>query len=530
MKTNRATLSLILASSLLLLVSVITPLGRTGLAPAAAESVFPVGAVVGLQGTPHLWIADEVGVLHWGGDTRALRNRFVDWSARVEVSLDTLKTLTRGDPYLTAGLLKDGDPIYLVKWETEEAVPRLFHIPCIADVELFGIKTENYLTFVIDRPVWETRQWEGLVLQAGSLQKLPLTPADPTAPRCAGATGTAGPATPTSLPTATPIPSRPEIRLSASEVASCAPALQRFGFAVSEVNVERTVTVALPPSVTNQPQAILEQVAPLTRASSQTATDLAGNLSGAPIGVMKLGRTVQVDPATLTPGMYVVVTRGGTPSRMVFVPCSPNPTDIVTSAQPDVRTIASRNVIPPQAIAINNAACFSWNRVQVCTPPSPLAGMTASEQSAMNQAMGNAVSRLSAAGRMSVSEVNSSVILPDVEGTNAVQTMRGSILASPPTSWPGTAANNAVAGVIHAEMDVDIPGMTRVPAGDYVVRVSGSTTGGWIARLIAVDGTQHQVPVAALEVLGAPMTPDVAVVNLAFILSAEVQLCFFGEC
>ena len=24
------------------------------------------------KGTPHLWFADEHGVLHWGGDTRAL--------------------------------------------------------------------------------------------------------------------------------------------------------------------------------------------------------------------------------------------------------------------------------------------------------------------------------------------------------------------------------------------------------------------------------------------------------------------------
>jgi hypothetical protein len=529
MKTNRATLSLIFATAVLLLASTMTPLGQTGLAPAAAESIFPVGAVVGLQGTPHLWIADEAGVLHWGGDTRALRNRFVDWSARVEVSLDTLKTLTRGDPYLTAGLLKDGDPIYLVKWETEEAVPRLFHIPCIADVELFGIKTENYLNFVIDRPQWEARQWEGLFLQAGSLQRVALTPADPTAPRCVAGTGTVT-TTPTTGPTATPVPTRPEIRLSASDIAPCAPALQRFGFTVGEVNVERTVTVALPPSVTNQPQPIVEQIAPLTRASSQASTDLAANTFGAAIGVVRLWRTVLVDPATLTPGTYVVVVRGGTPSRMVFVPCSPNPMDILTSAQPDVRTIASRNVLPPQAIVTGRAMCFSWNRVQVCTPPSPLAGITAAEQSAMNTSMGSAIARLVAAGRLNASEVNSAVILPDVEGTNAVQTSRGSILASPAATWPGSSANNAVAGVIHADLDIDIPGTPRIPAGDYVVRVSGSVNGGWIARLIAVDGSQYQVPAVALEVFGAPTAPDVAVVNLAFILSAEVQLCFFGEC
>src|SRR5437016_227566 len=184
MKANRSRIALACSLIFLLSATNLAPLDQTVAAAPSAESVFTVGAVVGLQGTPHLWIADEVGVLHWGGDTRALRNRFVDWSARVDVSLDTLKTLTRGDPYLTAGLLKDGEPIYLVKWETEESVPRLFHIQCIADVELFGIKTENYLNFVIDRPNWEARQWEGLTLQAGSLQKLELAAADPTAARC----------------------------------------------------------------------------------------------------------------------------------------------------------------------------------------------------------------------------------------------------------------------------------------------------------------------------------------------------------
>jgi hypothetical protein len=516
--------------SLLFLIALsLPPLGRVGLAAPPAESVFPFGAVVGLQGTPHLWIADEAGVLHWGGDTRALRNRFVDWTARVEVSLDTLKTLTRGDPYLTAGLLKDGEPIYLVKWETEEAVPRLFHIQCIADVELFGIKTENYLNFVIDRPNWEARQWEGLFLQAGSLQKAELAAADPTAARCLGATSQTT-ASPTTGLTLTPTLTRPEIRLSAADVLPCAPALQRFGLSSGDVNIDRTVTVALPPSVTNQPQPVLEQIAPLARAPSQTASELLSNPAATAIGVVRFGRTVQVDPATLTPGLYIVAVRGGAVSRMVFVPCSPNPGEIVSSAAPDMRAVASRNVIPPQAIAISSAMCFSWFRVQVCSPPSPLAGMTGSEPGAMNSAMSASIGRLVAAGRLSAGDINPSVVLPDVEGSNAVQTSRGSILAAPATSWPGAAANNAVAGAIHADMDIDIPGMNRIPAGDYAVRVSGSVTTGWVARLVGVDGSQFSVPVTSLEVFGAPAAPDVAIVNLAFILSPDVQLCFFGEC
>ena len=43
-----------------------------GAAPVQGQGSFAHGAVVALQGTPHLWFADEHGVLHWGGDTRAL--------------------------------------------------------------------------------------------------------------------------------------------------------------------------------------------------------------------------------------------------------------------------------------------------------------------------------------------------------------------------------------------------------------------------------------------------------------------------
>ena len=124
---------------------------------AQAQQVFVHGAVVALQGTPHLWIADEQGVLHWGGDTRALAGRHVNWSARIEVSLDGLRALETGDPWLSAGLLKDGDPIYLVKWETEWPQPRLLHIQSIADVELFGINETNYGNFVLDIAAWEAR-------------------------------------------------------------------------------------------------------------------------------------------------------------------------------------------------------------------------------------------------------------------------------------------------------------------------------------------------------------------------------------
>ncbi len=122
-----------------------------------AREAFTHGTVVALQGTPHLWFADAEGILHWGGDTRALAGRQVNWNTRVEVSVEQLGALQRGDPWLSTGLLKDGDPIYLAKWETEWAAPQLLHIQSIRDVELFGINASNYGALVLERPVWESR-------------------------------------------------------------------------------------------------------------------------------------------------------------------------------------------------------------------------------------------------------------------------------------------------------------------------------------------------------------------------------------
>ena len=115
-----------------------------------AQQQFARGAVVALQGTPHLWIADDQGVLHWGSDTRALDGKHINWSDRTEVSLEQIRTLPVGDPWLSGcGLVKDGDPIYLVKRETEWPQPQLFHIQSIGDVELFGINASNYGRFVV---------------------------------------------------------------------------------------------------------------------------------------------------------------------------------------------------------------------------------------------------------------------------------------------------------------------------------------------------------------------------------------------
>ena len=158
--------------------------GRAAATPAVrAQGTFAHGTVVALRGTPHLWIADRQGVLHWAGDTRALAGKYVRWGieSRVEVTLEQLRRLTRGDPWLSAGLLKDGDPIYLVKWENDWSEPQLLHIQSIGDVELFGINGGNYGRFVVDRPTWEARFGRSVAdLQRSALAVVTMPRALPT--------------------------------------------------------------------------------------------------------------------------------------------------------------------------------------------------------------------------------------------------------------------------------------------------------------------------------------------------------------
>ncbi len=127
--------------------------------PAAvvAQCSYAPGSVVQLVGTPHLFIVDDQGVLHWGGDTRALAGRTIDWSDECELGLATLQQTRRGDPWLSSGLPQVGEPIYLSKWEDTDPSPTLLHIQSIADLELFGINAANYGNFVLQRATYEQR-------------------------------------------------------------------------------------------------------------------------------------------------------------------------------------------------------------------------------------------------------------------------------------------------------------------------------------------------------------------------------------
>jgi hypothetical protein len=71
---------LLLALTVTLLLWLLPALALAAPSPQAIAT--SQGAVLRLAGTPHLWVADEQGVLHWAGDTRALSGKVIDWSIR----------------------------------------------------------------------------------------------------------------------------------------------------------------------------------------------------------------------------------------------------------------------------------------------------------------------------------------------------------------------------------------------------------------------------------------------------------------
>lgn len=101
----------------------------------------------------------------------------MNWGDRRTIDLATLRRAPIGDAWLSAGLLKLGEPIYLVKWEAHLPAPVLQHIEFLEDVALFGITGANHAQFVLEQPAWEQRYG----LSAARLSRVPLAAADESA-------------------------------------------------------------------------------------------------------------------------------------------------------------------------------------------------------------------------------------------------------------------------------------------------------------------------------------------------------------
>ncbi len=102
-KLNRPLLSVALAGSLLGITSVAALADALPQAPA-------VGEVVALKDTNHLFVRDANGALHLVSDPKAMADQHIDWLTRKDVSLDDLRRLNRGEPFLSLALVRIGTP------------------------------------------------------------------------------------------------------------------------------------------------------------------------------------------------------------------------------------------------------------------------------------------------------------------------------------------------------------------------------------------------------------------------------------
>jgi hypothetical protein len=489
-------------TGVLVLVSAAFMLASVASAGPASQASFPPGAVVALNGTPHLWIADGQGALHWGGDTRALQGQVIDWGNRISISLDTLKTLQLGDPLLSAGLLKDGTPIYLVKWESNETVPRLLHIQCIQDVELFGINTNNYGKFVMDRADWEAR----FHIPVSTLQRGELEPTDPSRVGC---------------PIGSPTPGRPVI---AVDLGPLDATLRANGLSANQINVDRTTTLVL-----GSAGATVMRAAPLAVAPSQTLADVKGG-ANIPLGVLQADQDLALSGGTLRQDIYLVRVRSG---RVVFINSRNQETPSGRSL--DARQI-SRTLPRPQTALTARDVCFSWNQAQVCTDPAPGDSLHSSQRQDLQDTMNAARDALNSRGLLGA-DVNVGATLAEAEGNAAVSQKRANIVAAPARNLSDLTGNGpppdgTFVGIFAVDRTIDVPNYPSIPPGQYAVQ---SEVGGTQAVLLAADGRAGiNVPMKTLQVRGAPASGQTEqawtiIANLCLGGGGGSNLCFLGE-
>jgi hypothetical protein len=115
------------------------------------------GELLALEQTPHLWAVDAAGTAHLASDPFALAQHAAAGAPRMAVSLDELRSMPRGEPWLSMALVKIGDFVYLPQEQAPGSAPVLRLIKSVDDLSLLGIGADNYGRLVLDRPAWEAR-------------------------------------------------------------------------------------------------------------------------------------------------------------------------------------------------------------------------------------------------------------------------------------------------------------------------------------------------------------------------------------
>lgn len=142
---------------------------------AAPPSRLPHGAVVLVRDTPHFWVADEQGILHWASGTRALVGRYVRWDQQRTVSASELERLPRGEPWLLAPIAfvrgATGD-LHVVVWQSGVTWPTLLRAGSVEALRPFGIGPEHVARLATDERTWE--RLNGLPVDALATELMPL--------------------------------------------------------------------------------------------------------------------------------------------------------------------------------------------------------------------------------------------------------------------------------------------------------------------------------------------------------------------
>ena len=142
----------------------------------APQGALPHGTIVIVRDTPHFWVADERGVLHWVAGTRALVGRYARWDAQRVVGADELERLPRGEPWLLSPAAFVGgerSELHVITWQSGVAWPALLRAPNLDSLRPLGITAEEVARRSTDRRTWE--RLLGLTVEDVAVDLMPLS-------------------------------------------------------------------------------------------------------------------------------------------------------------------------------------------------------------------------------------------------------------------------------------------------------------------------------------------------------------------
>lgn len=136
--------------------------------PPASGTDLRDGDLVIVRGTPHLFLVRD-GTVHWLADTRVAADQQIVWERQVHVEPAQVLLWDQqgmlGDPLLSFPLVREEPappgqtccPVYVVRQEVDDPQPRLYWVRDLLDLEVLGITSQNYGSFVVDSATFRDR-------------------------------------------------------------------------------------------------------------------------------------------------------------------------------------------------------------------------------------------------------------------------------------------------------------------------------------------------------------------------------------